>query len=211
MGRNKFTLTNEQMTNRLSKIKEEIIVARRAGDDEKAAILSGEKQVIKKKIMGRCVDCGATIHKNHIRCPMHARTYRYYGRAVAALLVALWVPGCASPWPASVPPAVPSTVQMELLCQRDSETMLPLPIPFTNKAPGPNGPPTNLVSSLYLTFHNPNTNSQPWVVETATNMLAPKWVLLSAGTVGGNGDVFIPLQPSAPKAFYRAGFLWAGF
>lgn len=76
--RKKLKLTDVQARARLMEIKWEIVAARRAGDDERAALLSAEKERVKKKVSNRCLECGVAIQPDGKRCMMHARRFSSY-------------------------------------------------------------------------------------------------------------------------------------
>jgi hypothetical protein len=52
----------------LATLKEAMIVARRAGDDLRAAELSGLKAKLKRKFMANKCDCGSVIGRKARRC-----------------------------------------------------------------------------------------------------------------------------------------------
>jgi predicted nucleic acid-binding Zn ribbon protein len=79
-------MTETGVRGRLQEIKTEIVSARRAGNDDLAALLSAEKQMVKKRIRNRCVDCGVAIRPDSERCKMHANRHRHYGNSLAALM-----------------------------------------------------------------------------------------------------------------------------
>jgi hypothetical protein len=55
----------------LAAIKSQIIAARKANDDDRAKILSEAKQLFKKMMPGKCVECGATINPTAVHCRLH--------------------------------------------------------------------------------------------------------------------------------------------
>ena len=62
--------------------KSALIQARRAGDDERAKVLSQCKQSIKRHFGSHCVDCGVRIATGYLRCIMHHHWFRHYRRAL---------------------------------------------------------------------------------------------------------------------------------
>jgi hypothetical protein len=62
--------------------------------------------------------------------------------------------------------------------------------------------------TLTLSFDNPNTNSQRWVIESTKSATNPVWQVLTNGTVVANGNVAVIVDHQGPSWFYRAGFIW---
>jgi len=77
-------LTLSDTSARLAEIKTQIIAARRAGDDNRAALLSAEKERLKKQVLNKCSDCGIPVSRNGQRCRLCSRRHRYYGKQLAA-------------------------------------------------------------------------------------------------------------------------------
>jgi hypothetical protein len=63
-------------------LKQKIVFARRAGNDKEAALLSEEKERVKKTVLRRCIDCDEPVARAAIRCRIHHNIYRNYGRAL---------------------------------------------------------------------------------------------------------------------------------
>lgn len=68
----------------LVELKTLIVAARRRGDDNRAAELSAQKEVAKRRVYARCITCGVAIKQGCTYCYMHKIKHQFYSHSLPA-------------------------------------------------------------------------------------------------------------------------------
>lgn len=109
----KARMSIESVLSLLSDNKRRMVAARLNGNDDLAAVLSQEKEVLKGKLRHHCLDCQTPIHRNAQRCQIHARAHRFKNNrklafAAIVLLCVFLLAGCSThPKPIAIAPVKP--------------------------------------------------------------------------------------------------------
>jgi hypothetical protein len=179
---------------KLGENKQRMVAARKAGNDQLAADLSQEKEVLKRKLRRYCLDCKTRISRGSKRCQICQRAHRHgTGRrlAVAALAVLcglLWA-GCSSkPVPVHTPRPSASAILMPSVVRAATVAQACPPLVITNGAIYTNCVFWKMLSSSTNTTYGQFsltayfTTNGVMKLETG-NSQPPDWIALPWGTL----------------------------